>query len=411
MNNTTQFLKRPNLDYEVGRLDFGLEPTKEEDLPSEFQMDLDFDRRKTLPLEGQEIPNDESINDPSRLSIEVGRRLESSRQSSSLPFSPLRTPTKLSTAEFELESIPMNDHPEFFNEPPPHWSSLNNINPTVDLHSQLNSPKGGSPPILLSSPAKKTRLLHYSRSKKSVSLDRETELSDTLVQEHLKDTSPILLPKPSWLEHCLIESMDLLSSSFKSSLSATMNLNVTKKDSPHLQNNSINTLNDGIVDQGDFAATTTNHQIPLNDEEYLLGPEDYNNFSAPPKSPCLVMSLEADENAVPNFNAVKLGDGSPQKAPRPSTNSIVNASFCEETVEILVRCQNNFKSTDKPIPFSELVTPPARKNQAAEAFLQLLVLSAKGLVKPSQIAPYGGISVKPTPALFTALPEALSITL
>ena len=162
---------------------------------------------------------------------------------------------------------------------------------------------------------------------------------------------------------------------------------------------------------------------PLNDDAYALAPEDYDlppqDFGLAPEGDYIVgppspksPRLMVDENAVPEFNRSvpefnRSAPGTPTK--RSRADSITSMPLGEETLHALSRWQRAFVSVDSHASFDKLIAEPARRKQAADAFLQLLVLHTKDLVRAEQLAPYGNIVVQPTEKLFLATPEAISL--
>jgi hypothetical protein len=338
------------LDYEVDQLNFGLEPSKEAELPSEFQMDVEVGRRMTGDLHSDAI-------DPIRQSIEAGRRAESPRPS--LPFSPLRTPTK-AIVDFEFEQAPLNE--DFYLE---------------------DGPAPQEPAVQGIEPVRKSTRVRKTHNRRPVSLDDETEIPNSTVQEHVRDATPILLPKATWSDHFLAESLQALSLTCHPVRAAT------KKESTIYQEDII-------------------EQVPLND--YALGPEDYAIDAPIPhsaKSPRLMHSEPNDENEVPEFNN-RSTPGTPSK-PRSRADSVLNMPLGEESLDALCRWQQAFSGTAQ-IAFDKLIAAPGRRKQAADAFLQLLILHTKDLVRIEQLVPYGSIMVRPTSNLFLTSPEAISLS-
>ncbi|PJF17822.1 hypothetical protein PSACC_02364 [Paramicrosporidium saccamoebae] len=344
-----QPMRRPNLEYDASNLNFGLGPAKEDELPSEFQMDVEFGRRATM--------DGNLMSDPLRQSIEAGRRAESPRPS--LPFSPLRTPTK--NVDFEFEQVPLNEDFGYFDEPPM---------PEVPFNDRLSAPPAPVSAVAVTRQAR----IRRTRSIKPVSLDVEIEVSNNFIQECVRDSTPILLPKPSWNNHSLAESLCLLS------IEAPARPKVATIIEPALE---------------------FEEQVPLNDDDYALGPADFAMeadvpMPRSPKSPRIMN----DENAVPNFNRSITNS--------PTKQRTASLSLSDESLDILAIWQQAFRSAHS-LQFDKLV-PTAHRKQVADSFLQLLVLQTKGLVISDQQVPFGAITVQPTDALFNATSEVLKLS-
>lgn len=357
---------------EFGRIEDRLPIITQDQLPSALNMELDF----------MDI-------DPLRQSIEVGRRdstAVSLRAPSLLPVSPLRTPTKSITGENQFavdqpELVPLNDNDYAYD----------NEAPVPEALHDDNAARFSDPPAPLVSRATRRPARRTMRNRRPIPLDEETELPNALIQEYVRDASSILLPKASWNDTFLAETMRAFSISETYSKRPTRSTGRPMTPRPEYEQNE--------------------EQVPLNDDNYTLAPVEADyvmdmDIPAPPspKSPRLMPNEEDVENAVPDFNAQLSAPGTPTKG----RGKIEIAELPDETLDTISRWQAAFPSVVKAIGFEHLIVAPAKRKQAADAFIQLLVLQSKGLVKAEQAIPYGPISVKASDSLFTLESNAIS---
>lgn len=348
--------------YEVPRYDMPLPPANEDQLPSELRMleDIELGRRATL--EG-------IVDTPLRPSIEVGRRAESPRPS--LPFSPLRTPSK-AALDLDFEQVPLNEDLAYLDEPP-----------MPEVHEE---PQGRESLIARFSDPPAPAVVRATRTlrpatgaRKPLPLDLETELPSATMQEYVRDAAPILLPRSRMAEQFLLQSLQAFNIA---TVPLGMPGNLSEQEKDYFMP----------------------EQVPLNEDDYLLGPADFavdGTIPPLPKSPRLLDRMSVEENRVPQVNRPLSAPASPAKSTK-SVRSEQRRSDVDvsDVLEDLERWQSSFSSIDKPVSFDSIVAS-ARRRQVADAFLQLLVLHTRGMVTVKQLVPYGTITARATPALFS----------
>lgn len=363
-------------NFELPRFAMDLPPANEAQLPSDLRMMDDFELGRRGTLEG-------FVDSPLRPSIEVGRRAESPRPS--LPFSPLRTPSK-NIVDMELERVPPNDDYGYLDEPP-----MPDVHDAPRPHRESITGRFSDPPMPAVVQATRTSKPGAS-SRKFLPLDTEIEIPNALMQEHVRDTTPILLPKASHTEQFLLQSLQ----AFHLSPTAQHASKTIKANDPNL----LQDHDEGIPEQ-----------VPLNDDDYLLGPADFavdGPIPNSPKSPRVMNQPNEDENNVPQVNRLPSAPASPAKSTRStkSDNLSLPALEAGDILGDLERWQSTFSSAKKPVSFDSLVAG-ARRRHVADTFLQLLRLHTLGMIKVEQLVAFGGIAVAATPTLFSRN-EALS---
>lgn len=396
--------KRADLDYNPEKITFGLENLRAEGvLPMEFEMDVEFGRRATIG-----DPKSDQI-DPLRQSIEGGRKVEDSPTRNSLPFSPLRTPIKSTILDFDpipldqdlghfdeqpgLELGPDQDENreavlDFSQDHPLPWNET-----SASVHQAANT-RDSYPALLKTTRLKKKISTRSHPHRRRVVLDVETEIANSVLQHQIRDTSSITLPRPTCNDLFVSQALELLSIGHST---------VPTAQRPLLSSEA-KAYDD--LDQ-------PNNQHPLQDEDYMISPADL-EMMAPsppsPKSPRLLPQFN-NENTVPDQNRQSRLASPPASPIKNTPAALVQPLFNvlgEELQDTLQHWQGVFRGDGK-VSFDSLIAPPARRRQAAEAFLQLLVFHNKSLVKADQVVPYGGITVHVTPRLFTATQNTIKV--
>jgi len=363
--------------FETNHIDYGLPVERESEIPASELPDLELGRRFTMN-------STDALVDPLRQSIEVGRRAESPRQS--LPFSPLRTPSK--TVDFE--QIPLNDDYGVFDEPPmpkiaEEQHRRESDAPTLDLETV--------PSVNVVTKHKIAQRKQGTASKrKAIQLDDERELTNASIQELVRDSTLIMLPKPSWTESCLAESLSVLSIALSGRASRTR-----------------------ATHQGhEFEELV--EQIPLQDDCHL-GPADYaldapvieNNLrdgvshdeeQAAPSARRRRVESEQDENTVPQDNRGNLSS--------PCRSLSKPGALADNPLDVLALWQRKL-DLRRTTNLDEIIPTPAKRRQAADTFLLALVLHSRGLVRTEQLAPYGPIAVVANEQLFSSTADTIAV--
>lgn len=356
--------------FETSYIDYGLPVERESEIPASELPDLELGRRLTMNSV------DTAFN-PLRQSIEVGRRAETPRQS--LPFSPLRTPSK----HVDFEQIILENDYGIFDEP-----LMTKI--VEQQHRESDAPILGLETALSVNTVTKQKTIRrkqgVARKKKAIQLDDETELTNASIQELVRDSSLIMLPKPSWTEICLAKSLYMLNIAPSERISRTQ------------------------TTHQDQEAENFIEQVPLQDDYYLLGPADYAIDAPVMETNIKCAAYHGDEQAAPSPRRRRVEDEQDENAaPQDNRRSIYSPRRPSEILKMMADDPSSMLALwqrkldlGKAIDLEEIIPMPIKRMQAADTFLMALVLHSRGLIKTEQLTPYGTITVIAKEQLFSS---------
>lgn len=375
---------------------------RESELPSEMRLELER-------LGGR---MDMMSPTAHRQSIEVGRRATIESPLNSLPFSPLRTPSKKTLAELPFEQLPaLADEDAGYGL----YDEEGGVNPLAlsPKNNEVNKNNRSSdiPPLPISgedgvsSKIPTIRRAPRKMRNKPVPLDDEIEYSSIEMQEMVKNPVPLLLPETVYHYAAALPQ-----------IFAWLNLDSVQNRSKETRSRGMKnaTVDQATRPQLDYEPVPVNDDN-INNDDYLLGAEDYamdgivtgnENLLLPPHSPKSPRLMSEVENAVPQLN--KLPASIPASPVKSGTRVVVadgsSTILAEETVVTLSSWQQSLH-LDKATDLVDLLPMGARKKKVADTFLQLLVLHTRGFIKAEQGTPYGSIMVRAKEHLFSATTE------
>lgn len=360
---------------------------RESEVPSELQIELD--------KLGSRIDLMSPITNHHRQSIEVGRRAVDSPRDS-LPFSPLRTPSKKTAKDLPYEEIPVI--PDY----DPYESYEGAGIPPQEAMGEAANRSSEIPPMPLHAVEHIAQTLTVRKAPRRVRnkptpLDNQIEFSLAEMQETIKN--PLLLLLQTRGQHCTL-------------LSGV--LSWLSLDNPPVRESQRKSA---------ASAALNNHQAAeqdLRDEDFVLGPADYamdgvgfdENIMIPrsPKSPRIMNDDDDAENTVPQINN-KLPSSMPNTPTKSGTKVYTgdgaSTILPEDTIVTLTDWQQALH-LDKYINFNELIPADARKRTVADTFLKLLVLQTRDFVKGEQQVPYDVIKVQAKDRLFSITAETVN---
>lgn len=359
------------------------------EIPGEFDMDIELGRRATNPL----------MSDP--LSIEQGRRESMIRESEKfdpMQFSPLRTPTKDAAMRnpFDDNAPMMDDDYGAL----PFDENAEAMNPENEQGNDHIMPEALSPiaqKIQVKQPRQQRRI-----KKEGLFLDDQIEITNNQLQVNLRETADICL-KESELD--VVEESDF-------------NKQTSIFDLPCLSGGLNEALFGGLFSASKPASTRASRRKQQKEQEQLdAEPELVKDFDNAPMMDDDYGFIEPEpadfENRVPEMDNEQIQSGmqSPLKRRESFTPSQASQStMSRSTLDTLEIWKSEFTSAKgKTLSLeSDLMTAMAdqgviSKRIASSAFFEALVLRGKGLVTVRQDKPYAPITVQAKPTLFTAI--------
>lgn len=412
-----------------------------EDLVRDSELALD---PTTNVLPSELLAELDQLPSATRQSIEVGRRAPQSPAGMaeggegspfagvelfrpSLPYSPLRKGAAVGSSldmmmekpvmkEGEEEVVPLNEFADPYDQgmegevlsaaggdghgrPSAELPSVTDIDAIVSVKTKKSTLA--------------TRTRRQARGARRLVLDLETELSNISVQGLVRNPLSLLLPPLDATDATLKGYLYLLNQQFGEKTSQG---------------------EEGVQGKTVEAPVARSGQVPplVNEEgDYFLGPEDYamdlveeeetrlelelgmqeevasahrSIRMSSPKSPRLMLSIENDENTVPDHvnNTSASNRSAPGTPSKAASTSILKPPLDEAALDALERWQKSLRLEGSVEFDGGLLKAGTSRREAAEAFHQLLMLTSKGLVRTEQITPYESIMVRATSTLFTA---------